>query len=162
MMSKGYSAAKTKAVVSELRAQGIVTLGGFIVGNPDDRPDDIRNVFRFAREVGVDHAIVQCLTPYPKTEIRDQLAQEGLIANPEGFAHYNGFIANVRTRHMSSLQIARETVKAGTPYYMNPLRMNTSLFWRYRGSAILTLLLNNLKFIYSGWRNRMFSSTHRF
>ena len=162
MMNKGYSAAKTRQVVSELHGQGIVTLGGFIVGNPDDRPEDIRNVFRFAREVGVDHAIVQCLTPYPKTEIREQLEQEGLITNPESFARYNGFIANVRTRHMSSLQIARETVKAGTPYYMNPLRMNTSLMWRYRGSAVWTLLLNNLKFIYSGWRNRMFSSTHRF
>jgi radical SAM superfamily enzyme YgiQ (UPF0313 family) len=161
MMSKGYSAAKTKEVVSELHGQGIVTLGGFIVGNPDDGSEDIRNVFRFAREVGVDHAIVQCLTPYPKTEIRDQLEQEGLITNLEGFARYNGFIANVRTRHMSSLEIARETVKAGTPYYMNPLRMNSSLFWRYRGSAVWTLLLNNLKFMYSGWRNRMFESTHR-
>jgi len=162
MMSKGYSAAKTKEVVGELHAQGIVTLGGFIVGNPDDRPEDIRDVFRFARQVGVDHPIVQCLTPYPKTDIRDHLEQEGLITNPDGFTRYNGFIANVRTRHMSSLQIARETVKAGTPYYMNPWRMNTSLFWRYRGSAVWILLLNNLKFIYSGWRNRMFSSTHRF
>jgi anaerobic magnesium-protoporphyrin IX monomethyl ester cyclase len=162
IMNKGYSATKTKEVVSALHAQGIVTLGGFIVGNPDDRPENIRDVFRFAREIGVDHAIVQCLTPYPKTEIREQLAQAGLISNPEGFASYNGFIANVKTRHMSSLQLARETVKAGIPYYMNPSRMNTSLMWKYSKSAVWTLLLNNLKFIYSGWRNRMFASTHKF
>ncbi len=162
IMSKGYSASKTKAVVSELHGRGIVVLGGFIVGNPDDRPEDIRDVFGFARETGVDHAIVQCLTPYPKTDIREQLEQEGLISNPEGFERYNGFMANVKTRYMSSLQIARETVKAGTPYYMNPFRMNASLLWRYHRSAFWILLRNNLKFIYSGWRNRMFASTHRF
>jgi radical SAM superfamily enzyme YgiQ (UPF0313 family) len=161
-LKKGYSAVKTKAVVSGLQDQGIAVFGGFIVGNPDDRPEDIHDVFRFAREIGVDHAIVQCLTPYPKTEIREQLEKEGLITNMNDFELYNGFIANVRTRHMNSLQIARETVKAGTAYYMNPRYMSKSRFWRYRDSAVVRLFLNNLKFIYSGWRNRMFHTTHRF
>lgn len=161
-LNKGYSTARTREVVSTLHSRGIVTLGGFMVGNPDDGPEDIKDVFRFSREIGVDHAIVQSLTPYPGTEIREQLAKEGLITNREDFSRYNGFMVNVRTRRMSSLQVARETVKAGIVYYMDPSRMNTSLLWRYRSSIVWPLLRNNLKFVVSGWQNRMFESTHRF
>jgi anaerobic magnesium-protoporphyrin IX monomethyl ester cyclase len=162
LLRKGYSVNQAKAVVSELHDHGIATIGGFIVGNPDDRLKDIRDAFRFAREVGVDHAMMLCLTPYPKTEIRELLEAEALITNLDKFEFYNGFIANVKTRHMDSLQIARQMVKAGIPYYMDPRHMSKSLLWRYSDLAVVHLFLNNLKFIYSGWRNRMFHSTHRF
>jgi radical SAM superfamily enzyme YgiQ (UPF0313 family) len=162
-LKKGYSVSKTKAVVTALHDRGLVATGGFIVGNPDDRPEDIRRVFRFAGEIGLDHVILQCLTPYPKTDIRELLKKEGLITNLNNFEHYNGFIANVKTRYMSSLQLAREMVKAGVRYYNNPLWMLRSSLWRYaRPSSLLHFFLVNLKFIYTGWRNRMFHSTHRF
>ena len=161
-LQKGYSVSKTKSVVSGLHDQGIVATGGFIVGNPDDRPEDIRGVFRFAEEIGLDHVILQCLTPYPKTEIRETLKKEGLITNLHDFEHYNGFIANVKTRYMSSLEIAREMVKAGVRYYNHPRWMLKSSLWRYASGSVLRFLLVNLKFIYSGWRNRMFHSTHKF
>ena len=161
-LQKGYSVSKTKSVVSGLHDQGIVATGGFIVGNPDDRPEDIRGVFRFAEELGLDHVILQCLTPYPKTEIRETLEKEGLITNLHDFEHYNGFIANVKTRYMSSLQIAREMVKAGVRYYNHPRWMLKSSLWRYASGSVFRFLLVNLKFIYSGWRNRMFHSTHKF
>ena len=162
ILKKGYSAAKTKRVVSDLHDNGIATMGGFIVGNPDDRPEDIHDVFRYARKIGLDHVILQCLTPYPKTEIREELKQEGLITNLSNFDLYNGFIVNVKTRHMTSLQIAREMVKAGVPYYYDPRNMMKSLLWRYTKSSLINFLPVNIKFIISGWRNHMFKSTHRF
>jgi radical SAM superfamily enzyme YgiQ (UPF0313 family) len=161
-LNKGYSVSKTKAVVSGLHDQGIVATGGFIVGNPDDRPEDISGVFRFAEEIGLDHVILQCLTPYPKTEIRETLKKEGLITNLHDFQYYNGFIANVKTRYMSSLKLAREMVKAGVRYYNHPRWMLKSSLWRYARGSVFRFLLVNLKFIYSGWRNRMFHSTHKF
>ncbi len=162
LLHKGYSADMTKDAVAALRANRIAVVGGLIVGNPDDRPRDIREIFRFARESGLDHSIVQCLTPYPKTEIRRQLEAEGLITNAAGYGSYNGFIANVRTRHMGPLRIARETVRAGIPYYNSFRNLSGSLLWRYAHSSFLKFLRVNIQFIYSGWRNRMFRSTHRF
>ena len=162
ILKKGYSVAKTERVVSDLHNNGIATMGGFIVGNPDDRPEDIHDVFRYAREIGLDHVILQCLTPYPKTEIREELKQEGLITNLNNFERYNGFIANVKTRHMTSLQIAREMVKAGVPYYYDPRNMRKSLLWRYTKSSLINFLPVNIKLIVSGWKNRMFESTHKF
>ncbi len=161
-LKKGYTVSKTKAVVSELHGQGIVATGGFIAGNPNDRPEDIHGVFEFAREIGLDHVVLQCLTPYPKTEIRESLQEEGLITNMDRFEFYNGFIANVRTRHMSSLQLAREMVKAGVKYYNNPRYIMKSSLWRYALSSAFRFLLVNLKFVVSGWQNRLFHSTHRF
>lgn len=161
-LKKGYSAEKTEAVVAELQDQGIIATGGFIVGNPDDRPEDIQDIFRFAREIGLDHVILQCLTPYPKTEIRESLKEEGLITNMDAFEFYNGFIANVKTRHMSSLRLAREMVKAGVRYYNNPRYILSSSLWRYAISSVFKFLVVNFTFITTGWRNRMFHSTHRF
>jgi hypothetical protein len=40
--------------------------------------------------------------------------------------------------------------------------MLRSSLWRYASSSLFRFLLVNLKFIYSGWRNRMFHSTHKF
>jgi len=162
ILKKGYTAGKTRRVVSDLHNNGVATMGGFIVGNPDDRPEDIHDVFRYAREIGLDHVILQCLTPYPETEIREELKQEGLITNIDNFDLYNGFIANVKTRHMAPLQIAREMVKAGVPYYYDPRNMKKSLLWQYAKSSLISFLPVNIKFIVSGWRNRMFESTHKF
>lgn len=162
-LKKRYSASITITVVSELHSQGIVTVGGFIVGNPDDRPADIKETFRFAGKIGLDHVILQCLTPYPKTEIREILLKKNLITNQDHYNRYNGFIANVRTRHMSSKQLAREMVKAGVKYYNDPRYIFRSLLWRYVSlKTILGFLKVNLRFIISGWNNCMFASTHRF
>lgn len=161
-LKKGYSVEKTKQVVRALHNEGIAVVGGFIIGNPEDRPSDIRNVFRFAREIGVDHSIVQCLTPYPETEIRKELHGRGLITNESDYRRYNGFIVNVKTTYMEPIQVARELVKAGIRYYNNPLPMANSLLWRYARSSFLKFFRVNVDFIRSGWKNRMFDSTHRF
>jgi hypothetical protein len=63
---------------------------------------------------------------------------------------------------MSSKQLAREMVKAGIKYYNNPRYIFRSLLWRYVNQKnILGFFKVNLTFIISGWRNRMFTSTHR-
>jgi radical SAM superfamily enzyme YgiQ (UPF0313 family) len=161
-LKKGYIAAKTKQVVRSLHDQGIAVVGGFIIGNPEDRPSDIWDVFRFAREIGVDHSIVQCLTPYPETEIRKSLQRRGFITNEYDYKLYNGFIVNVKTDYMNPLSVARELVKAGVVYYNNPIPMAKSLLWQYARSSFLKFLRVNGRFIRSGWKNRLFESTHRF
>ena len=40
--------------------------------------------------------------PYPKTGIRQQLLDQGLVTNPDDYTRYNGMWANVKTRRLSS------------------------------------------------------------
>ncbi|HSO20636.1 MAG TPA: B12-binding domain-containing radical SAM protein, partial [Desulfosarcina sp.] len=51
---------------------------------------------------GADTAYCQILTPYPKTGIRRELMDAGLVVNPDDYTRYNGMWANVRTRHLSA------------------------------------------------------------
>jgi radical SAM superfamily enzyme YgiQ (UPF0313 family) len=147
--------------VRNLRRQGICVFGGFIIGNPEDDPGDIEAAFRFAFDLGVDHAIVQVLTPYPRTETRSELLEAGLVTNASDFSRYNGFIANVRTRHLSSDRLARAMVRAGLKLYFHPRYILRSRLWRHDPALVPPLIMNNLRFLTQGLRNRVFESRHR-
>jgi anaerobic magnesium-protoporphyrin IX monomethyl ester cyclase len=160
-MRKSGVLAHARAVVEALRANRICAIGGFIAGNPDDSRADIRDTYRYARELRLDHAIVQVLTPYPKTEAREQLAAEGLITNPDDYSRYNGFIANVRTRHLTDRELARWVVLYGARLYFNPAFFLASRVWWYQPADAPNMLLNNFRFLFGGLRGKLFASTHR-
>jgi anaerobic magnesium-protoporphyrin IX monomethyl ester cyclase len=160
-MRKSGVLAHTRAAVERLRASRICAIGGFIVGSPDDTPADIRATYRYARELRLDHAIVQVLTPYPKTEAREQLLAEGLVTNADDFSRYNGFIANVRTRSMSAQELSRRVVLEGARLYFNPAFFLASRVWWYQPADAPNMLLNNFRFLFGGLRGTLFASTHR-
>jgi radical SAM superfamily enzyme YgiQ (UPF0313 family) len=152
----------TEKAVRLLKEAGIVVVGGFIVGTPEDDEERIRHTYRWVRQVGVDHGIVQCLTPYPHTQQRRELEAEGLITNPSDYRLYNGFIPNVRTRHLGPEQIARTMWTAGLRLYWSPGYMFGSQLWRYYRKVVPRLLVNNVRYLVSGARGRLLFSTHRF
>jgi hypothetical protein len=133
-----------------------------IVGNPDDSCEDVRSTFRYGRELGLDQAIVLCLQPYPKTRLRKELADEGLLVNPDDFTRYNGFMVNVRTRHLSARKLSRliavESLKLN---FSSQYLFRSRLISRYR-PFLLAFLKNSLTSFTSSWKNRMFESTHSF
>jgi len=43
----------------------------------------------------------QYLTPYPKTPVRQELLEAGLVVNVDDYSKYDGFHCNIRTRHLS-------------------------------------------------------------
>jgi anaerobic magnesium-protoporphyrin IX monomethyl ester cyclase len=160
-MRKRVDRDAAREVVARLRRAGVCVIGGFIVGNPDDDRSDIRGTYRYARELGVDHAIVQCLTPYPATDVRDLLLAEGLVTNPDDFSRYNGLMVNVRTRHLSARSLARWMVLEGLPLYFDPVFvLRNRLWWSDPGDAP-AMLGNNLRFVAEGLRGRLFQSRHR-
>jgi radical SAM superfamily enzyme YgiQ (UPF0313 family) len=159
-MGKSGSREAAAKAVRLLRGQGIGVFGGFIVGHPEDDRTDIETVFRFAFDLGVDHAIVQVLTPYPRTETRRELLEAGLVTNATGFSRYNGFIANVRTRHLDSGEISRAMLWAGLKLYFHPRYILRSRLWRCAPSLIRPLAANNFRYLAEGWRNRVFRSRH--
>jgi radical SAM superfamily enzyme YgiQ (UPF0313 family) len=83
----------------------IMVLGGLIFGFPDDDEEDIIENYQFLKSIGADTAYCQILTPYPKTGMRKQLLDEGLVTNPDDYRWYNGMWANVKTKHLESDQL---------------------------------------------------------
>ncbi len=162
VLGKSKQSSRTGKVVRALRDAGIIVIGGFIVGNPDDREEDVRATYRYVREIGVDHGIVQCLTPYPKTELRRQLLSRGLVTNPDDLDRYNGFIPNVRTEHLSERDLARIMTSAGIRLYWDPRYILQNGIWKACPSQSFWMLWNNIKFVFTGYAGRMFLSRHRF
>ncbi|HEY3415782.1 MAG TPA: radical SAM protein, partial [Armatimonadota bacterium] len=160
-LQKSNSWQTTLDVVKGLKRQGINVAGGFILANPDDDESAIRNAFRTARALPIDHAIMWCLTPYPGTEVREELLAEGLVSNPDQFEHYNGFICNVRTRHLDHDRLVRLIAAEGLKLYLNPAFALRSDVWRKTPGVLGTYYTTIVEYLTKGYRNRLFESRHR-
>jgi len=101
-MKKGDIAEDSKRAIENLHKNNIICIGGIIIGNPDDDEENIALNYDFLRENEVEMYLDQILCPYPKTPLREELLAEGLVTNPDDYRYYNGYWANVRTKHLSS------------------------------------------------------------
>jgi anaerobic magnesium-protoporphyrin IX monomethyl ester cyclase len=161
-LRKGDIRGATAKAVGLLRRHGIAVMGGFIVGNPDDTEEDVREVFRTARRLKVDLPVVQCVTPYPATAIRKPLLESGLVTNPGDLSRYNGFICNVRTRHLDNRRLNRILNRENMKLFFNPGWFRDNHFVRRREKGAFKVLLNNLEFVRGWFTGNQFISRHRF
>ncbi len=97
--------ANTGKAVSYLRKYGMIVAGGFILGNPDDTEEDFWATVDGAQMLKVDLPLFFLSTPYPKTQLREDLLNMGLVANLDNYSQYNCLSANVRTKTLSEDQI---------------------------------------------------------
>ena len=159
---KGDIREKTEQAVGSLRKNGIAVMGGFIIGNPDDTSEDIKEVFRVAKRLLIDLPYVQCVTPYPGTKIREELLEAGLVTNPDDLSRYTGFSCNVRTRHLSVRQLNRIMNWENIKIFFSPLLFKDNYFVRKKEKGALKVLLNNFE-LFRGWfTGDQFRSRHRF
>jgi anaerobic magnesium-protoporphyrin IX monomethyl ester cyclase len=162
LFQKGDIREKTEQAVRLLREQGIGVMGGFIIGNPGDGREEIRAVFRASKRLRIDLPYVQCVTPYPGTQIREELLEAGLVTNPDNLSRYTGFMCNVRTRHLTTGQLNRimnwENLKA----FFSPAMFIGNYFVRRREKGALQVLLNNLDLVRGWFTGDQFRSRHRF
>jgi radical SAM superfamily enzyme YgiQ (UPF0313 family) len=160
-LRKSNALTTTREVISTLRGNGIGAAGGFILGNPSDNADSIKAAFHNARTLGLDHAIMWCLTPYPGTEIRGDLMAEDLVTNPHDYRRYNGYICNVRTRHLTHRQLIRTIAAEGLKLYFHPGFLAHGRVWGRNGNSVLPYLQASAEYLTRGFRNQLYASRHR-
>ena len=78
LMKKGNIIEKTKLAVKRLHEQNIMIVGGMIIGNPNDKEEDIARNYEFFVDSQIDFFADQILTPYPKTGMRKSCCSRGL------------------------------------------------------------------------------------
>jgi radical SAM superfamily enzyme YgiQ (UPF0313 family) len=105
LMNKGSIVEKAIKAVEYLHNNNILIVGGMILGHPDDGEEDIAQNFEFFDKLDIDFYGDQIITPYPKTESRENLLKAGLVTNINNFRKYNGFWANVKTNRLSSNEL---------------------------------------------------------
>lgn len=105
IMKKGNIVERTKKAVELLHKHNILIIGGMIIGHPEDREEDIAQNYEFFDKHDIDFYSDQIITPYPKTGMREELLKVNLVTNLYDYRKYNGFWANIRTRHLGSEEL---------------------------------------------------------
>ncbi|MBU4296420.1 MAG: B12-binding domain-containing radical SAM protein [Desulfobulbaceae bacterium] len=102
---KGDIVAYAKKAIDNCHKYGMMVIGGLIFGFADDDEASIRENYEFFKHIGADASYCQILTPYPRTAMREQLIEQGLVTNETDYKKYSGLWANVRTKHLDSEQL---------------------------------------------------------
>ncbi len=89
--------------IRHVHRNGMVVIGGLIVGNPDDTAESIEANLDFARR-HIDWPYIQHPMPYPGTPMTVDFRARGLIES-ERVGEYDGTTAVVRTRHLSREEV---------------------------------------------------------
>jgi len=105
MMHKPNTVELIRKGVRALQAQNISVAGGIINGLRHDDVDCLRENYTFMRELGINSVMDQLMTPYPSTEVRQQLLDEGRVRNSDDFRWYDGYFANVATDSYDSAEL---------------------------------------------------------
>ena len=130
----------TVEVVAELKKYGMLIVGGFIFGNPEDTKETLLNNFEYAKKIGVDVQLFNILTPHLKTDIRQDLINKGLVTNLNDFSKYNHYASNIKTKYLTSEELynirnmmdARYPVESGAVWRLfkaYPWFFTKLMFW---------------------------------
>ncbi len=102
---KGNIVNASRKAVENCHKYDIMVIGGLIFGFPEDDEKSIIENYQFLNTIGADGSYCQILTPYPKTGMRRNLIDEGLVTNKYNYKKYSGLWANVKTRYLNSDQL---------------------------------------------------------
>jgi anaerobic magnesium-protoporphyrin IX monomethyl ester cyclase len=105
MMHKPNTVELIRKGVQVLQNGGISVAGGIINGLRHDDVDCLRENYEFMRELGINSVMDQLMTPYPSTDVRKQLLDEGRVRNSDDFRWYDGYFANVATDHYDPAEL---------------------------------------------------------
>lgn len=115
--NKGNMSEDSEIAVKKMKDAGMIVSGGLIQGSPDDDVEAIWRSYEFAHRLKIDYPIFFITTPYPRTQLREELLEMGLVANPDDYSRYNGIYANVHTKHLTVDELQYEVWKMASKYY---------------------------------------------
>ena len=138
-MRKPTSPDANRKAVRILRENGIAVVAGCIVGYPDDDAAAVRRNFQAIVGLKPDIIYPQYLTPYPKTVIRSELLAAGLIVNKDDYRAYDGYSCNVRTHHLSRVDLFRTLRSEMLKSYVYPSLVFGNLALRHFPLALPAL-----------------------
>lgn len=128
-----------------LRKHKVGVIAGVIVGYPDDTKESIKNNFRAVMKLLPDVVYPQYLTPYPKTELRDEMLAADMVVNKDDLSKYDGYTCNVRTKHLTKDEIYVALRKEMFLNFFYPsIGFNNLSIRRYPFLFIKALFFNNL------------------
>ena len=72
------------------------------------------------------------MTPYPKTIVRQELLEAGLVVNADDFRTYDGFSCNIRTRHLDQKNLYRILKTESAKAFLSPSQITANRYLRHQ------------------------------
>jgi len=133
-----------RRAAAALRQHRMAIIAGFINGFPDDDKSTIRKSWHLLFKLKPDVVFSQCLTPYPRTELRREMLAAGLVTNVDDFSKYDGFTCNVRTRYISQDEIYRQQKKWAFLGNFRPSLVVGNYFLRHHFGYFITAVIKTM------------------
>lgn len=128
-LKKNFSLGQTKKAVALLKQHDILAHTNFIVGLPHDTKNSIQRTIAFAKSLDPHVVIFVPLTPFPGTELYDEIVSAGLLKETD-FANFDFITPIASTNSLSRKQLQREIMKGYVQFYARPTKFIRSLFSR--------------------------------
>lgn len=125
-LNKNISLNQTRKAVALLKKNNITTQVMFIVGLPDETKMSIRRTIAFAKSIDPDLPVFTPITPFPGTDMYDELASLGLIEETDPLK-FNYLTPVARTHYLSRKQLHREIIRCYVEFYSSPRKIVESL-----------------------------------
>jgi radical SAM superfamily enzyme YgiQ (UPF0313 family) len=98
----------------------IETVAHFIIGAPEESWTTISHTIDFAKKLNPDLASFNILTPYPGTELFDDLKNRGLIRTDEWMGFDQTIKAGLRTNYLTAQELELASKIAYRKFYYRP------------------------------------------
>ncbi|MFQ5865142.1 MAG: B12-binding domain-containing radical SAM protein [bacterium] len=119
------SADTSEQAVSLLREHGIDAYGGFMIGEPSETAKEIKETIDYAKYINPATAQFSILTPYPGTEVWNQL-KDRLITHE--WDKFDGLHAVYHGDHLKASEIEALCRKAYIYFYLRPKRIVSQIY----------------------------------
>ena len=143
-MKKPTSPAINRQAAALLRQHRIGIVAGGIVGYPNDDRESVKKQVRQLLSLKPDALYLQILTPYPKTALRQELLESGLIVNLNDYKSYNGFVCNIRTKHLGCKELQHLKGRLAFWGACNPALLACNYFLRNHFRFQLKIMLKSI------------------
>lgn len=131
-LKKQESRSQIVAAARRIKAAGLSLTGCFIVGNPGETADQVRQTMKLARELDADMIQIAFNTPYPGSVQYQRLADR--IQNAEFLNHYESVEVNLS--RMSDDELKRMHRRFYLDFYTSP-RVLWNYLRRRGGGAVI-------------------------
>jgi len=117
---RGLTRARVREVFALCRRHGVRTVASFMIGFPEEGPEQVERTIDLAVSIGCDFASFNLVVPRAGTSLRDAALAQGLIGADEVVVDQSGTRPAMATRQLDRQALAAWRRRAERRFYLRP------------------------------------------
>ena len=119
---KNIKLEQVRKVCKWTREVGIICRASFMLGLPWESKKEIRKTIEFAKTLDIDFVYFNMLTPFPNTEIYEEVRKNNLFVDESSWDKYisHGKKPVIRTKYLTNEELSHLNGRAYLEVYMQP------------------------------------------